>query len=240
VTLDGPPEVHDRHRPLLNGRGSFRHIAGTLREALDDPSLSGLRIRIRTNVDIRTAEHVEAYLDEMKRLGFDRPNVSFDIHEIYSWSNDVSAIEIEKQTFARWKVAWLLRMLRLGLPFTVVPASRRAVVCVAVKDTDEVISSTGAIFACTEHPLVPKHEREDALGTLADPPAQPRRRGSLRVFTERVGNGEFPCHQCHIFGICGGACPKHWVDGNPACPDHKYNMQARLDIAAHQSGLILV
>jgi uncharacterized protein len=32
VTLDGPPEVHDRFRPLRSGRGSFRAVLGNLRE----------------------------------------------------------------------------------------------------------------------------------------------------------------------------------------------------------------
>lgn len=239
VTLDGPPEVHDRRR-LIRGRQSFHHITETLLAALASPALAGLRVRIRTNIDVRNAEAVPAYLEEMKRLGFDRPRVHFDLHEIYSWSNDVSAIEVEKENFAAWKVAWLLQMVRLGLRFTALPVAKREVVCVAVQDSNEVISATGSIFSCTEHPLVPEHEQRDALGSLADPPDRPRRRGSLPLFTERVARGEFPCHSCHIFGICGGACPKHWIDGHPPCPDHKYNMQARLDIAAHQRGWSIV
>ncbi|MRG97264.1 radical SAM/SPASM domain-containing protein [Polyangium spumosum] len=237
VTLDGPAATHDRHRPLLNGRASFRVITGILRAALDEPDLAGLAWRLRTNIDNRNAEFVGAYLDEMKRLGFDHPNVSFDLQAVYSWSNDVSAIELEKELFADLKVSWMVQMLRLGLRFPVVPAKPRPVTCVAMRTTDEVISSSGSLFACTEHPLVPRHEREDVLGRLDAPPAQQRRRGSLALFTEHVREKRFPCHQCAIFGICGGACPKHWYEGHPACPDHKYNMQARLDIHAHLHGM---
>ena len=40
-----------------------------------------------------------------------------------------------------------------------VPARLRGPICPAVTRSAEVISSSGGIFSCTEHPLVPEHEQ---------------------------------------------------------------------------------
>jgi len=46
---------------------------------------------------------------------------------------------------------------------TLIPAQLRGPICPAVTRSAEVISSSGAIFSCTEHPLVPEHEQGDVL-----------------------------------------------------------------------------
>jgi uncharacterized protein len=237
VTLDGPPAVHDRRRPLRNGGSSFDAITAVLREAIDHALLGRVHLRIRTNVDIRNADTIDEYLRTMKTLGFDHGNLDFELHCVHRWSNDVSAIVIEKEAFAARKAGWMRAMLDSGLPFSAVPTGARPVVCGAVDRGAEILNADGAVFACTEHPLIPVHAKEDVVGSVFDPPQAERLPGSFAAFYERVAAEEVPCHRCELFGICGGACPKHWAEGNVPCPDFKYNMQARLDIAAAMNGL---
>jgi uncharacterized protein len=42
-----------------------------------------------------------------------------------------------------------------------------------------------------------------------------------------------------MFGLCGGACPKHWEEGVTPCPSYKFNIQDRLDIGAAQAGMLI-
>ena len=64
VTIDGPPDVHDRMRPLANGAGSFWRIVENLNHAVDY-----FPVTIRVNVDARNISHVEELLVILARAG---------------------------------------------------------------------------------------------------------------------------------------------------------------------------
>jgi uncharacterized protein len=240
ITLDGPPEVHDAHRPLRGGGGSFHHITNAVRDALRGPGLEEIFVRFRTNVDVHNVEHVEEYLRCMRRLGFDDPRVDFDLHPVHRWSNDVSAIELPHSLYAAYETRWLITMLELGLNFVAIPTGSKKVVCKAVTRVSEMISNTGAVFSCSEHPLVPKHERDDAVGSVFDDPSTNRAPGRFAGFNQLIAEKRVPCGECPFLGVCGGACPKHWSEGVAPCPPYKYNIQARLDVAGALNRLRLL
>jgi len=59
ITLDGPPEVHDRCRFRADGSGTFADITENITAALE----TGARVSVRTNVDQRNIEHVQELAD---------------------------------------------------------------------------------------------------------------------------------------------------------------------------------
>lgn len=239
ITLDGPQAVHDRHRPLKSGQGSFERIVTTVQECLDDPALHSSCFRIRTNIDAHNEDFVKPFLVEMKLRGFDNPRVDFDLHSVHSWSNDVSKIQLARDRYARREASWLELMHRLGLQFTMLPDRPRHVTCVAVTRAAEVISSSGAIFSCTEQPLVSRSESAEVLARVQEHPSDtPRPAGPYDSFFDDVRVGHVPCHRCPLFGVCGGACPKLWQDGHVPCPSYKFNMQQRLDLVAERNHLL--
>src|SRR5262249_29616437 len=63
-SLDGPPETHDRMRPLAGGRGSFWTIVGNLRHAVEY-----LSITIRMNVDTRNFSQADELLQILADQG---------------------------------------------------------------------------------------------------------------------------------------------------------------------------
>src|SRR5207237_369308 len=65
VCLDGPPEVHDRMRPLAGGRGSFWHIIQNLHHAI-----KRLAVAVRMNVDTENFGHTEELLQILAGEGF--------------------------------------------------------------------------------------------------------------------------------------------------------------------------
>lgn len=241
ITLDGPQAIHDARRPLKAGTRNYDHIVTLLEAVRDAPELAGLTIVLRTNVDRRNASWVPDYLDEMARRGFNMRRFVFDLHAVYPWSNDVTAVELEKRAYAGLETHWMIRMLQLGLRFTIVPTAPHRVVCVAVKKRAEVIDMTGRMYTCTEHPLVPvtadaaSNGKVDALAPAAARPA-----GPFDGFNRTIADGAVPCARCPLLGLCGGSCPKHWAEGLSPCPSFKYNMQARLDIAAVAGGARIV
>lgn len=54
ITLDGPPEVHDRRRVLANGKGTFEKIAANIDRLLN----RRIRVNVRVNLDKDNIEHV--------------------------------------------------------------------------------------------------------------------------------------------------------------------------------------
>ncbi|MFC8723139.1 radical SAM protein [Kitasatospora sp. NPDC057198] len=239
ITLDGPPEVHDVHRPLKNGKGSFRHIVEVVGEALEDSRNDGALFRFRTNVDIGNRDSVPRYLELMAELGMSRPNVNFSIMPVHSWGNDVSAVELAGREFAERQVEWFRMMAERRLNVQLVPTAANAVVCPAVTTSAELISSTGKVFSCSEYPLVPEAERQFALTDISAPAPGPHRPvGQFDDWHEDVAENRTWCGECVFMPTCGGACPKAWREGNPPCPSYKYNFQGRLAVLAAQAGLL--
>jgi uncharacterized protein len=238
ITLDGPAEIHDVHRPLKSGRGSFWKIVRTIRQAVDEQDYAHVGFDFRTNVDVHNEESLPKYIEIMASLGFAKPNVTFTLAPVRPWSNDVSAIEVSKQDFADRELGWMRRMQNAGLSFNVLPTVAKKVTCPAVRLSSELISGTGSIFSCTDHPLVPDSEQNRALGHVSQdnlPLFRPH--GEFDEWHEDIRAGKSWCRSCVFLPTCGGACPKAWHEGNPPCPGYKLNIQGRFDLIAERCGL---
>ena len=238
ITVDGPPEIHDEHRPLKSGRGSFWSIVRAVREAVDQPDFQSTRFKFRTNVDVHNRDSIPAYIELMAQLGFARPNVSFSIVPVHSWGNDVSESEVAKQDFADRELVWLDLLRRRGLAVQLLPDTPARVLCPATTTSAQIISSTGSIFSCSEYPLVPEAERNLALAHISQPTLEIERpKGPFDDWNDEIEQGKSWCTTCVFMPTCGGSCPKAWHEGHPPCPSYKFNIQGRLDLVAAQSGL---
>src|ERR1022692_708763 len=154
ITVDAPPGIHDVHRPLKSGRGSFWKIVQTVREAVGEPDYSSVQFQFRTNVDVHNQESIPRYLELMAELGFARPNVSFSIQPVHSWGNDVSQIEIGKRDFAERELGWLDLIAEYGLGTVLLPTAPKMVVCPLFDDWNDEVEQvkswcTGCVFLPT-------------------------------------------------------------------------------------------
>ena len=64
MSLDGPPEVHDRRRPLASGHGTFHRILSNIESVA-----RVLRICVRINIDKQNADAVPELLDLLAERG---------------------------------------------------------------------------------------------------------------------------------------------------------------------------
>lgn len=244
VSIDGPRGTHERRRPLKSGRTSFDRILTTIAEAVRSPGLEEIVFEIRTNVDETNLGEVRELLAQAAELGLAHPRILFHASPVHTWSpdNDQSDRTVQWSGFARAEIEWMAAAEALGLGFRTLPRGAKAITCEAVSTAAEVIAADGGIYSCVEHPLVPGVEAATVLATLGDLGASARRpRGAFDDWTEADLLGRrVPCHGCPIFGVCGGACPKQWREGQIPCPSYKdpANMQARFDLAAAHHGLV--
>jgi len=66
ITLDGPPEVHDKRRRYADGKGSFDRIAHNISLLLRD----GYRVSLRMNVDQSNIKQAGRMMDLVERMGW--------------------------------------------------------------------------------------------------------------------------------------------------------------------------
>ena len=238
ITLDGTREVHDRHRPLKSGNGSYDRITSLLSAAVEMPEFDKVSFLIRTNVDVGNDAHVAPFLQAMADLGLgNRANVSFELHEVHAWGNDVTHLQLARQAYAAKELEWFALMDQLGLAHSLLPTVVKKNVCVATSREAEVVDAAGGVFSCTEQPLVPGLE-DTQLTTLDQLAATARRpRGQFDSWATSVAEGEQRCSTCSLLPVCGGACPKSWADGTPACPSLRINIDQRLRLTATRHGL---
>jgi len=73
LTLDGPPEIHDRRRPMASGRGTFQRVLDSLIECLDH----GMDIDLLTVCDDENIDSLSSLQDVLCRVVAreKRPNI---------------------------------------------------------------------------------------------------------------------------------------------------------------------
>lgn len=66
ITLDGPPQEHDKRRIYTDGHGSFEQIARNITMALD----FGIKVSVRMNIDRNNIEQLPTLADEIIKRGW--------------------------------------------------------------------------------------------------------------------------------------------------------------------------
>lgn len=230
ITIDGTREVHDSHRPSKNPGGSFNKIIEALKVFKEGEFSNDPTVIIRTNLDNRNFDDIKNLIGFLEDSKLNSSRFEFNIAPVYSWSNDVSKVELTPEFFSKIELEIFDELRKSGFSYNVFPDSPVGVLCSAVTKNAEVVSATGNIFSCTEYPLVPEHEKSDALTHLVDlgiPEIRPLHK--FDGWLDDISKGKFLCRKCKFLPVCGGSCPKQWHSKISPCPSYKYDYQSRLD-----------
>jgi uncharacterized protein len=250
VTLDGLQTDHDSRRHRKSGAGSFSQIFQNV-VALAQRDDVQFSIGLRCNVDRQNYLSVVPLMDLLVEAGIHTRLENFYVAPIHSWGNDADHVSLSPEEFGRWQIEWYAAMLRRGFKVTLLP-KRTKIVCMALETDAELVDAYGNLFNCTEVSYVPAYETPppgEKLHTIGTPGAEagdgtqnrnvygigtlaggesPDKRMVLGDFNKRVARHELPCHACEMLPVCGGACPKLWLEGKVPCPPAKSNIKERL------------
>jgi uncharacterized protein len=244
VTLDGPPMAHDARRGTKTGQPTFQRIFANLLGIAADAAI-GVRLVVRCNVDRRNADQIPDLIEMLADAGLHR-RARLYFAPVHDWGNDATRKALTPQEFADLEVDWMALMSLRGFDVQVLPQAK-PVVCMAVSPHAGLTDPNGERFNCTEVSLVPAYGTPNrySLGT----PEQPRASApaaALGRFLDDVAQDKYDCSTCRMLPVCGGACPKQWLDGQKPCPSAKHNIKDRLILAwamalraANASGLTL-
>ncbi len=216
VTLDGPPEEHDRRRIYADGAPSYRRIARNIDLALD----RGTVINVRLNVDRDNIGDLPALADEIVDRGWHaRRNFSVYTAPI----NAVNEQTDRKRTFNSWQLDQELTRMReehdnmwiMGRPDEMIRVRARTI----FEGREEVIPQLRPSFCGA-------HDQMYIFDPLGDVYACWERTGDARIRIARVTTGgdvEFQvpvqrewrsrsvasnpvCKRCRYALHCGGGC----------------------------------
>jgi uncharacterized protein len=227
ITLDGDAEAHDvRRSKKVSGAPTFRRIFANLCQ-LVELAPPHVDINLRCNVDHRNAESSFLLAERLADAGL-QTRVSFYLASVYSWGNDAHKLSLSREDFADLELRFLTRLGQLGFKLHLLPRRKR-VVCLAVTPSGKVVDAFGQVYNCTEVSYVPAYGVPNtyAEGAIAAP-AHSDKAAALRRFNEDILAGRLPCHTCRMLPVCGGSCPKKWLEGHVPCPSNKINIEGKL------------
>ncbi|MGH2600560.1 MAG: radical SAM protein, partial [Dehalococcoidia bacterium] len=207
VSLDGPPEVHDRMRPLAGGGGSFQRIVQNLKHAVDY-----LDIGIRMNVDAQNIQRAEELFQILVDEGF-AGKLSVYPGQIVGVGENLLAPSasygprcLTNREFAWAELAFLALAERYGLAGSALPRPTGAP-CTAVRANELVVGSTGELYKCWDS----VGTKLEVIGDIRDY-QNPNGRLAKWLTYDPFANEE--CRGCIALPVCMGGCAHHALDLN--------------------------
>ena len=230
ISLDGPPDLHDRYRRDRGGQPSHARVLAGL-ECLQR---HGVEYNILATVNRATAAEPLRVYRYLAGLGTNFLQFIPIVEREAPGSRKVTAWSVRPEAFgaflcdsfdywARHDVGRIyvqifestLNVWLGGLPTvcTFTPTCGRAL----------AVEFTGDLYAC-DHFVTPEYHRgevDEGIATLIDG-------GPQRDFGREKANLAVPCQRCPVRRHCGGDCPKHRLrqaeDGRPIsylCPAYQ-------------------
>jgi uncharacterized protein len=235
ITIDGINEFHDEHRATKSGGPSFSIIYENLKSVLRSEAFakSDCRMIVRCNVDEKNYSGIEPLIRKIAADNLQRKIHNLYFVGIYSWGgNDAHKKSLTKEAFSMMKLKWDILKVRLGFNFRQKLYERKKKTCVATGGVTEMYDAFGNIFNCTEISYSEFYERSHyKLGNLSNTEDIALTGKPFHDWYSTVRDTDtYPCHSCKLLPICGGSCPKSWIEGNPACPPFKFSILKELEL----------
>lgn len=205
ITLDGPPEVHDRMRPLAGGGPTFGRILENVRVAVDY-----LPVGIRMNVDTENYGRAEELLRVLADAGLSGRLMVY-LGQLVGIDDGVPVASstytprcFTRKEFAAAEVAFTELAMRYGFAIPNVPTPV-ATPCTAVRANELIVGSDGELYKCWESVGNPGH----VIGNIRD---YKNTNGRLRRWLSYDPFSNNECRTCHALPVCMGGCAHHGMD----------------------------
>ncbi len=228
ITLDGPPDVHNRMRPLVGGGPSFDRIVENLRHAVDYFSVA-----VRVNVDAQNYVRLEELLQILAENGLSGrllvylgQLVAVDDGGRAPSSSYKSPCFTGKE-FAEAEMAFTQLAMGYGFSGPSIPGPVGAP-CTAVRSNELILGSDGELYKCWESVGNPAH----VIGNIRD---YANTNGRLRRWLSYDPFTNDECRSCLALPTCMGGCAHHGMDVlqyENRCDTFRHNYTDRIKLLA--------
>jgi uncharacterized protein len=230
ITLDGTAKEHDQRRITKKGGNTFDTIVKNIVKATNNPIYQekGCSIVIRCNINNSNKEDIRNLVWYLASLDL-KDKITFDFQPVTDWGdNEASDNSMSKEEFGAYEIERMIEVIQLGFTYNNFIPTRNHAVCMVVDEKSEVFDAYGNIYSCWEVPYTPVYEGSDfQYGHLDKDPSE-FRKDPMRDWNSSIPTNDSWCKSCKFLPVCGGGCPKKWLEKTPACPSFKFNIEDRL------------
>jgi uncharacterized protein len=218
ITIDGPPDSHDRSRPTREGTGTFRTIFENLKALSLRPD--PFNVDVRVNFDRNNYPHMGKFLDLLEEELKSDIRFKLRFRAVGKWGGandaglaicgtDSDRIQAELKEEAR----------RRGLNVTDDIREVKgmgAQVCYAARPYNFIIGADGQVMKCTVD--LDKKDR-NIVGHLDDQGELNLNTDRFALWTEPAFERDTQCQKCVVLPVCQGVfCPQVRFDtGHSPC-----------------------
>ena len=203
VGLDGPPDIHDRMRPLAGGKPSFRHIIKNLHHAVDY-----MGITIRVNLDVANFGRAEELLKILAAEGFSQKLSVYSAQLVAVADGGAPSATygscFSNRNFARAEMEFDAMAHAYGFTAPSLPRPTGAP-CTAVRKNAPVVGSQGELYKCWE----PVGNPNETIGNIRD---LNDINGRLHKWLGYNPFANSECRGCIALPVCMGGCARHAID----------------------------
>jgi uncharacterized protein len=238
ITLDGPPQFHDRKRPTRTGEGSFHRIFNNLKSLSARPDT--FYVNLRVNFDRENYPVIEEFLDLIQQeLGADeRFQVRFKAVGRWGGANDASlpVLEGNEETKARFHLIEAARQRGL---YTCDKVNQRNIpggqVCYAARPFHYVIGASGNVMKCT---VDLDAKNANVVGQIGSDSELAMDWEKLSAWTESDYQTDERCKDCVVLPLCQAqSCPAvRLSQGKNPCTPIKFALRQELLAALAERG----
>ena len=200
ITLDGPPEIHNKRRISKSGTPTFDCVINAIK--LLEKYDSKIRSVIRINIDKENFKEIPKLLSYIKEIGIQSSKVDFGVVR----SSTKACKSYESHCFEDSEVGGMLAQLwneaeKMGFSTKPVP-SRKWNYCGLYNDYNFTISPLGELYKCWELVGDSRHKcgNIDVNGEV---------RNLSSAFFDWMAidpTKEEVCRNCVYLPVCGGGC----------------------------------
>lgn len=221
ITLDGPEEIHDKRRYLINGGKTFGVILDNIVN-----TCKIIPISLRINVDEDSIDTVNQIMDILRKKGtlkYVTPYLGYvqSYGGVYAKDKCFSAEEYSKLNLNFWKVN--------NVPLQTLYPVPKGNYCLADHCKGWVIDDTGYVYKCWNEIGI----KSRSIGNVNNKISFIENTKPLQQYLDYDVVGDSECKNCKVLPVCMGGCTYNRVSGLVRCEQRRYNLESYIkDYAA--------
>lgn len=212
ITLDGPKEVHDVRRPLINGGTTYDTI---IKNLLETNGIIPIQLRINVDKDsISSVKEFMSYLKQNNLLETITPYLGFVLPygDVYQSEKCFTTELYSNINLQFWK--------ENKIPFQSMYPAPRANYCMADYYNGWVIDDKGFIYKCWNEIGI----QDRSLGNINNDIILENTE-IIKDFLDFDPTLNSECKECKVLPICMGGCMYNRRNNLEKCEQRKYNMK---------------
>ncbi len=239
ITLDGPPETHNKLRVLASGEGTFDTILSNLQELRSKEY--DFRVKIRVNFTPDTVSSIPPFLKLIKAEFGDDPRYAVYFHPVGHWGGKHDKLikvcdRITEFNYER-KLASLAHQEGFCLDHWRESLKIFGKVCYAADPRSFVIGTDGTVFKCT----IAFDDPRNRIGKIMPDGSLDIDEDMHHLWTRSGEEIDTECQMCTFRPVCqGDLCPYLWIRGNERrCPKIKAHLKECLPLLAANAAVVV-